>query len=65
MNSYILFIQANINKLRDLDLGNLECNNQGSFKVAADTLDDLAVLIKDVGIDKLTEQLGLDLDFTF
>merc|ERR1712106_161939 len=58
-------VVANINKLGDLDLGTLECDTPGSFKVAADTLDDLAGIIEEVGIDKLTEQLGLDLDFNF
>jgi len=58
-------VVANINKLGDLDLGTLECDTPGSFKVAADTLDDLAGIIEEVGIDKLAEQLGLDLDFTF
>ena len=65
MISYFFFMQVNINKLGDLDLGTLECDTPGSFKVAADTLDDLAGIIEDVGIEKLAEQLGLDLDFTF
>merc|ERR1739838_882336 len=58
-------VVANINKLGDLDLGTLECDTPGSFKVAAITLDDLAGIIEDVGIEKLAEQLGLDLDFSF
>jgi len=58
-------VVANINKLGDLDLGTLECDTPGSFKVAADTLDDLAGIIEEVGIDKLAEELGWDLDFTF
>ena len=28
-----------------MDLGTLQCNNHGSFKVAADTLDDVAKLV--------------------
>ena len=57
--SYFLFIQANISKLGDLDLGTLECTNSGSFKVAAQALDDIANLIEEVGIEKLCQQLGL------
>ena len=58
-------MQASIKQLGDLDLGTLDCDTPGSFKVAADSLDDLAGIIEEVGIDKLSEQLGLDLDFNF
>jgi len=52
-------VVANISKLGDLDLGTLECKNSGSFKVAAQALDDIANLIEEVGIEKLCQQLGL------
>ena len=42
-----------------LDIGNFECNTPGSFKVAAQALDDIANLIEEVGIEKLCQQLGL------
>merc|ERR1711892_750888 len=58
-------VVANINKLGNLDLGTLECNKAGSFQVAAETLNDLAKLIDDVGIESLCNQLDLDLDCTF
>jgi len=58
-------IVDNLYKIGDLGLGTLDCNTPGSFKVAADTLDELAVLIEEVGIEELAEQLGIDLDFTF
>ena len=58
-------MQANINKLGNLDLGTLECNEAGSFQVASQTLEDLAKLIDDVGIESLCNQLDLDLDCTF
>merc|ERR1711892_27004 len=58
-------VVANINKLGNLDLGTLECNEAGSFKVAADTLDDVAQLIEDVGLQTLCNQLDLDLDCDF
>ena len=60
-----LLLQANINKLGNLDLGSLECNKAGSFKVAAETLDDVAQLIEDVGLQTLCNQLDLDLDCDF
>lgn len=58
-------VVANINKLGDLDLGDLECNKAGSFKVAAETMDDLATLIEDVGLENLCNQLDLGLDCAF
>ena len=58
-------MQANINKLGDLDLGSLERNKTGSFQVAAETLEDLAKLIEDVGIESLCNQLDVDVDCTF
>ena len=35
----------------------------GDFSLAAQTLDDLADVIEDVGIENLQEQLGVDLSF--
>merc|ERR1711892_1347249 len=58
-------VVANINKLGSLELGSLECNKTGSFEVAAETLEDLAKLIDDVGIESLCNQLDLDVDCTF
>lgn len=46
--------------LRDLDLGNLNCETPGSFKIAAETLDDLAVIIADVGLEDLQKQIGIN-----
>ena len=58
--SNFAFIQATINKLGDLNLIDLDCNTPGSSKLVADTLDDLAGIIEDVGMDNLCKQLGLD-----
>ena len=55
-------IKANINNLGNLDLGTLECNETGNFQAAAETLDDLAKLIEDVGLENLCNQLDLDID---
>jgi hypothetical protein len=58
--SNISFIQATIDKLGDLNLIDLDCNTPGSSNLVADTLDDLAGIIEDVGMDNLCKQLGLD-----
>jgi len=58
-------VVANIKKLGNYDLGTLECNKNGSFKVAAQTLDDIATLIEEVGLETLCTQLGVDLDCSF
>ena len=45
----------------DLDIdSDLDC---GSFTALATVLDELAEVIDNVGIEKLSEQLGLDLKF--
>ena len=52
--------QAKINKLGDLDLVSINCNTLDSSKLVANTLDDLAGIIEDVGMDNLCKQLDLD-----
>ena len=58
--SYIFLIKANINKLGDIELFSLDCNTPGSSKLVADSLDELAGLIEDVGMENLCSQLDLD-----
>merc|ERR1711884_106510 len=58
-------IVAQLNKIDNLDLGTLDCTRPGDFSVAAQTLEDLSVIIEDVGIEALQKQLGLSLDFVF
>jgi len=58
-------IVAQLNKIDNLDLGTLDCNRPGDFSVAAQTLEDLSVIIEDVGIETLQNQLGINLDFVF
>ena len=41
----------------------LECGTNGSLKALADNLDDLAQIVKEVGIKKLSEELDINLDF--
>ena len=59
----ISFIQANIEKLGDLDFFSLDCNAAGSSQLVAKALDDLAGLIEEVGMKNLCKQLNLDCDF--
>jgi len=54
-------IAAQMQNIKDLNLG-LDCSVK-DFESAAATMEDLANLIQEVGIDSLTNQLGLDLDF--
>lgn len=56
-------ILAAINQIEDLGFGTLECNAPGSFKVAAETLEEVADLVAEIGIENLKTQLGIDLDF--
>jgi len=55
-------IVKNIKKFGDLELGSLDCNN-GTSQSVAKTLNDLAGLIEDVGMDSLCQQLDLDCTF--
>ena len=47
----------------DLGLGELECSRSGDFSVAVQTMEDLATIIDEVGIEQLQNQLGVDLSF--
>ena len=47
----------------DLGIGELECSNSGDFSVAVQTMEDLATIIDEVGIEQLQNQLGVDLSF--
>ena len=57
------FLQANIEKVGDLDFFSLDCNSSGSSQLVAKALDDLAGLIEEVGMENLCKQLDLDCDF--
>ena len=48
--------------IEDLDL-DLECSLVGDYAALAQTMDDLAEIVKVVGIEKLSKELGIDLDF--
>merc|ERR1711874_717471 len=58
-------VVAELNKIGSLDIGTLDCDRPGDFSVAAHTLEDLATIIEDVGVEALQEQLGINLSFVF
>ena len=60
MNRIIFFfVKARINNLGYLDNVSLDCNRPGSSQLVANTLDDLAGIIEDVGITNLCKQLDI------
>merc|ERR1719397_1770726 len=52
-------------KIGPMDLGTLDCSRPGDFSLAAHTMDDISKLIKDVGVNNLQQQLGINLGFVF
>jgi len=56
-------VVAAINQIGDLGLGDLECDSPGNFRVAANTMDEIAALVEEIGIENLKTQLGIDIDF--
>merc|ERR1712032_457203 len=52
-----------LRKIKDLGPIEIECNSSGDFSQAARRLEELANLIEDIGLDKLQEQLGINLSF--
>ena len=57
------FFQGNIEKLGDLGLISLDCNTPWTLELIAGTMDDLAVLMEDVGLDSLCKELNLECVF--
>merc|ERR1712233_9627 len=62
---YVNKIVAQLNKIDNLRLGETDCSRPGDFSVAASTMEDLATIIDEVGIEQLENQLGVDLSFVF
>ena len=62
MSKLILF-KDELRKITDLGPIESECNSAGDFSQAARRLEELANLIEDIGLDKLQEQLGINLSF--
>ena len=59
----MILIKGELSKIKDLGPIEIECNSSGDFSKAARRLEELANLIEDIGLDKLQEQLGIDLSF--
>jgi len=57
---FTISVVAKIDKLGALNLVGLECTTSGTFDSVATTLEEIAGLIEDVGIESLCKQLGLD-----
>ena len=55
--------KGELNKIGDLGVGELNCDTPGDFSVAAKTMEDVATLIDDIGLESLQEQLGVDFSF--
>jgi len=58
-------IVAQIQTMKDLDIGFNTCKEGQDLSSAADTMEDLANIIEDVGIENLRKQLGINLAFDF
>lgn len=56
--TYKLAVQ--LRKIDLVELGSLDCSRHGDLSAAADTMDDLATLVDEIGLENLEEQLGLD-----
>ena len=59
----MILFKDELRKIKDLGPIEIECNSSGDFAQAARRLEELANLIEDIGLDKLQEQLGIDLSF--
>jgi len=58
-------VTAELTKLDTVGLGASDCSQHGDISAAAQTLEDLATLIDEVGIENLQQQLGTDIQFDF
>merc|ERR1712106_1056037 len=58
--AYVQNIVAAIQKSSLFDVGTLDCSRPGDTSLAAQTLDDVADLIAEVGLEQLAKQLGVE-----
>ena len=58
-------MQNELAKIGNLDLGELDCSKPGNMTIAANTLEELASIIDDIGLKKLQAELGIDISFVF
>ena len=57
--SNCLLSQAQLEQMKDIDVGELDCSAK-DLSGAASAMEDLANIIQEVGIDTLRAQLGVD-----
>ena len=57
--SNCLLSQAQLEQMKDIDVGELDCSAK-DLNGAASAMEDLANIIQEVGIDTLRAQLGVD-----
>lgn len=57
------FPQAELNKIDNLGLGDLNCDNTDGLTKAANTLEEVVNLIDEIGLENLQKQLGIKLTF--
>ena len=53
-----------MSKIDNLGLGDLNCNSLGDLTRAADTLEEVATLVDEIGLENLQQQLGINLPFS-
>ena len=53
-------LQSKIDKLGDLEPVSLHCDEPGSFKMVSESMEDLAGLMDDIGLENLCRQLNLE-----
>jgi len=63
--SFVNTLVRELNNIDNLGLGDLDCGRPGDFSVAAETMEDIATLIDDVGVEELQNQLGIKISFDF
>ena len=63
-SSIMFFPQAELSKIDNLGLGDLDCNSPGDLTKAANTLEEVATLIDEIGLENLQQQLGINLPFS-
>ena len=56
--------QAELGKIDNLGFGDLDCNSPGDLTKAASTLEEVATLIDEIGLDSLQQQLEINLPFS-
>ena len=60
----IIIAKAELSKIDNLGLGELDCNSPGDLTKAAKTLEEVATLIDEIGLDSLQQKLGINLPFS-